>query len=88
MRRCPQQVERALLERGLRAATEALKTLQAKADGSAQAEIFRAHQELLEDPTLLEQAHDLLATGKSAAFAWNSAALCFSQIPVMFRFIP
>ncbi|AUG09749.1 phosphoenolpyruvate--protein phosphotransferase [Pseudomonas sp. S09G 359] len=65
--------ERAALERGLLAATEALQTLQGKAAGSAQAEIFRAHQELLEDPTLLEQAHALLAEGKSAAFAWNSA---------------
>ena len=37
------------------------KRLQDDAAGSAQAEIFRAHQELLEDPTLLEQAHGLLA---------------------------
>lgn len=65
--------ERAALERGLLAATEALQTLQGKATGNAQAEIFRAHQELLEYPTLLEQAHALLAEGKSAAFAWNSA---------------
>ncbi|PHN53793.1 PTS mannose transporter subunit IIC [Pseudomonas sp. ICMP 8385] len=68
-------LERAALDRGLLAATQALQTLQAKAQGSAQAEIFRAHQELLEDPTLLEHAHDLLATGKSAAFAWNRATL-------------
>jgi phosphocarrier protein FPr len=67
--------ERAILARGLLAATEALQALQAKAAGSAQAEIFRAHQELLEDPTLLEQAHALLANGKSAAFAWNRATV-------------
>lgn len=67
--------ERAALTRGLLAATEALQALQDKAAGSAQAEIFRAHQELLEDPTLLEHAHRLLAEGKSAAFAWNSATL-------------
>lgn len=66
-------VERAALKRGLLAATEALQALQDSAVGSAQAEIFRAHQELLEDPTLLEHAHGLLAQGKSAAFAWNSA---------------
>ena len=66
-------VERAALEDGLLAATEALQALQDNALGSAQAEIFRAHQELLEDPTLLEHAHQLLAQGKSAAFAWNSA---------------
>ena len=67
--------ERAALARGLTAATQALQTLQDKAVGSAQAEIFRAHQELLEDPTLLAHAHGLLAEGKSAAFAWNSATL-------------
>lgn len=67
--------ERAALARGLLAATEALQAFRDKAAGSAQAEIFRAHQELLEDPTLLEHAHSLLAEGKSAAFAWNSATL-------------
>ena len=67
--------ERGALQRGLLAASEALQALQDKASGSAQAQIFRAHQELLEDPTLLEHAHDLLAQGKSAAFAWNSATL-------------
>ncbi|WP_112196648.1 phosphoenolpyruvate--protein phosphotransferase [Pseudomonas sp. LG1E9] len=68
-----EEAERATLAHALRAATEALQTLQAKAVGSAQAEIFRAHQELLEDPTLLEHAHGLLAEGKSAAFAWHGA---------------
>ncbi|MGX5793663.1 phosphoenolpyruvate--protein phosphotransferase [Pseudomonas sp. E2-15] len=68
-------IERAALARGLLAAAEALQALQAKAAGSAQAEIFRAHQELLEDPTLLEQAHAQLANGKSAAFAWNRATV-------------
>ncbi|TFY90461.1 phosphoenolpyruvate--protein phosphotransferase [Pseudomonas nabeulensis] len=65
-------VERAALEHALNAATEALQALQGK---GAQAEIFRAHQELLEDPTLLEHAHGLLAQDKSAAFAWNSATV-------------
>ena len=66
-------LERAALQRGLSAANGALQALQGKAAGSAQADIFRAHQELLEDPTLLEHAHKLLAEGKSAAFAWSSA---------------
>jgi phosphocarrier protein FPr len=73
-------LERAALERGLRAASEALQTLQDNASGSAQAEIFRAHQELLEDPTLLEQAHGSLAKGKSAAFAWNSATVATGKL--------
>ncbi|WP_439864139.1 phosphoenolpyruvate--protein phosphotransferase [Pseudomonas antarctica] len=72
--------ERDALTRGLLAATQALQTLQANAAGGAQAEIFRAHQELLEDPTLLEQAHGLLAHGKSAAFAWNSATVATARL--------
>jgi len=73
-------VERVALVSGLLQAAEALQTLQSKAVGSAQAEIFRAHQELLEDPTLLEQAHALLAQGKSAAFAWNSATVATATL--------
>ena len=73
-------LERAALQRGLSAANEALQALQGKAVGSAQAEIFRAHQELLEDPTLLEHAHKLLAEGKSAAFAWNSATVATAKL--------
>ena len=72
--------ERDALTRGLLAANEALQRLQAGAAGSAQADIFRAHQELLEDPTLLEQAHLLLAKGKSAAFAWNSATAATAKL--------
>jgi len=72
--------ERAALARGLLAANEALQALHTQAAGSAQAEIFRAHQELLEDPTLLEQADGLLAEGKSAAFAWNSATVATAQL--------
>jgi phosphocarrier protein FPr len=70
-----ESAERAALQRGLLAATDTLQALQDKASGSAQAQIFRAHQELLEDPTLLEHAEALLVAGKSAAFAWNSATL-------------
>ncbi|QDH67455.1 phosphoenolpyruvate--protein phosphotransferase [Pseudomonas azotoformans] len=72
--------ERAALARGLLAANEALQALHTQVAGSAQAEIFRAHQELLEDPTLLEQADGLLAEGKSAAFAWNSATVATAQL--------
>jgi len=65
--------ERASLERALDKATQALQTLRDNAGGSAQAQIFHAHQELLEDPSLLEQAQVLLTQGKSAAFAWRQA---------------
>ncbi|NWA01446.1 phosphoenolpyruvate--protein phosphotransferase [Pseudomonas gingeri] len=65
--------ERAILARALTEATLALQALQDNALGSAQAQIFRAHQELLEDPSLLEQAQLLVVQGKSAAFAWRAA---------------
>ncbi|MGH8412261.1 MAG: HPr family phosphocarrier protein, partial [Pseudomonas sp.] len=66
-------LERAALTHALNNANQALQALQEKAVGTAQSEIFRAHQELLDDPALLEQTRDLLDQGKSAAFAWNSA---------------
>ena len=39
------------------------------------------YQELLDDPSLLEQAHALIATGKSAAFAWNAAIEATAEKP-------
>lgn len=46
--------------------------LHAKAD-PAKAAIFAAHEELVEDPDLLEIAESAIAKGKSAAFAWKKA---------------
>ncbi|TCS35676.1 phosphoenolpyruvate--protein phosphotransferase [Reinekea marinisedimentorum] len=37
------------------------------------AKIFAAHNELLSDPEIYQQAVELVREGKSAAFAWNSA---------------
>ncbi|MDO7899223.1 phosphoenolpyruvate--protein phosphotransferase [Pseudomonas citrulli] len=78
------EAEQAVLDQGLEQAMQALKALQDEAAGSVQAQIFRAHQELLEDPTLLEQAQALIAEGKSAAFAWKAAteasAALFQQL--------
>jgi multiphosphoryl transfer protein len=54
---------------------EALQTeLKASADAK-KAAIFAAHQELLEDPGLLDIAESALAKGKSAAYAWQRAYL-------------
>jgi len=47
--------------------------LHSKAD-PAKAEIFAAHAELLDDPDFLDIASSAIAKGKSAAFAWKSAA--------------
>ncbi|MEY2504020.1 MAG: multiphosphoryl transfer protein [Verrucomicrobiota bacterium] len=46
--------------------------LQAKAD-PAKAAIFAAHEELLEDPELVEDVESAIAKGKSAAFGWEKA---------------
>lgn len=52
---------------------EALRaSLHAKAD-PGKAAIFAAHQELLEDPDLLEMVESAIAKGKSAAFGWKRA---------------
>ncbi|HKP03773.1 MAG TPA: phosphoenolpyruvate--protein phosphotransferase [Chthoniobacterales bacterium] len=52
---------------------EALRAqLQAKAD-PAKAAIFAAHEELIQDPDLLEIVESAIAKGKSAAFAWKKA---------------
>ncbi len=62
------------LERG-KNELEALQTeLKASADAK-KAAIFAAHQELLDDPELLDIAESALAKGKGAAFAWQRAYL-------------
>jgi multiphosphoryl transfer protein len=43
------------------------------AGGAARREIIAAHLEFLDDPTLNEAAHEIIAAGKSAAYAWRSA---------------
>ncbi|WP_347901828.1 phosphoenolpyruvate--protein phosphotransferase [Pseudomonas purpurea] len=75
-----QTVERARLTQALRLADQALQTLRDNAVGEAQAGIFQAHQELLQDPSLLEQAQASMAEGKSAAFAWRGATEATSAL--------
>jgi phosphoenolpyruvate-protein phosphotransferase len=65
--------ERECLDRALAVAWQELQNLQQASTGREQKEIFRAHQELLEDPSLLEQAQALIAEGKSAGFGWRNA---------------
>jgi multiphosphoryl transfer protein len=66
-------VEREHLSRALDEAVSALQQLRDTAKGDAQAEIFKAHQELLEDPGLLDLADVLIDEGKSAGFAWRAS---------------
>lgn len=75
-------VEREALANALIEADLALQHLRDTAGGEAEAEIFKAHQELLEDPGLLDQAQALIDEGKSAAFAWRAAT---EETAIMFR---
>lgn len=52
--------------------------LQSKTD-AAQAAIFSAHIELLEDPDLIETAAAYIEAGKTAEFAWNSATSSMAE---------
>jgi phosphocarrier protein FPr len=68
--------ERRRLERALEQARLQLEALRGKLQGQAEADkaaIFAAHEELLEDPDLLQIAWDLIDGGKSAGFAWRQA---------------
>jgi phosphocarrier protein FPr len=68
--------ERRKLERALEQARLQLEALRGKLQGQAEADkaaIFAAHEELLEDPDLLQIAWDLIESGKSAGFAWRQA---------------
>lgn len=55
------------------AARQQLADLQNAMQDSDKAAIFEAHQELLQDPELVEAAGELIAAGKSAAYAWKQA---------------
>ena len=70
------EIERGKLSAAIETAKgqlEALRAqLQAKAD-PAKAAIFAAHEELIEDPDLLEIVDSAIAKGKSAEFGWKKA---------------
>ena len=68
--------ERRKLDDALDQAQVQLEALQAELHAQsdpAKAAIFAAHQELLDDPDLVEIAESCIAKGKSAAFAWRKA---------------
>ncbi|MBA2685040.1 MAG: phosphoenolpyruvate--protein phosphotransferase [Gemmatimonadaceae bacterium] len=70
------QQERRILDAALVAARSQLHTLRSRMADDAdtgRADIFRAHQELLEDPELLDAAAIGIRHGDSAAFAWKKA---------------
>ena len=55
----------------LAVAKEQLKTLQENSETTTGADVFLAHKELLEDDVLLDDAFDIINSGKTAAFAWQ-----------------
>lgn len=70
------QQERRKLDTALTAAHAQLETLRARLAMEAdakRAEIFAAHEELLDDPELLDEAGAGIRDGASAAFAWKRA---------------
>jgi phosphocarrier protein FPr len=68
--------ERRRLDDAVDLASVQLEALQAELHAQAEpakAAIFAAHQELLDDPDLMDIAESAIAKGKSAAFAWQRA---------------
>jgi multiphosphoryl transfer protein len=64
--------EAAELERALANVRLRLQRV-AATGGATRREIIEAHLEFLGDPSLKEAAHEFIAAGKSAGFAWRSA---------------
>lgn len=70
------QRERRRLDDAIATAQNQLEALQARLQedrAQDKAAIFAAHQELLDDPDLLDIAQSALAKGKSAEYAWHAA---------------
>jgi phosphoenolpyruvate-protein phosphotransferase len=68
--------ERRSLEAAIASAHVQLEALQGRLAAEADADraaIFAAHQELLEDPEVLDGAADRIRDGSSAAYAWRAA---------------
>ena len=66
-------IDRALLD------LSALQKRMADESSEDKAAIFAAHQEILEDPELLDLAASAIDKGKSAAFAWRGAFNAFAD---------
>lgn len=78
--------ESRLLDRALAAVDEQLNTTVRDASqrgAVGEAGIFAVHRVLLEDPTLVDAARDLISLGKSAGFAWREAIR--AQIAVLMQ---
>lgn len=65
--------ERARLDAALHEARQQIETMKAALADPGKAQILAAHQELLEDPDLLDVAIAATSAGKSAGYAWREA---------------
>jgi phosphocarrier protein FPr/phosphocarrier protein len=65
--------ERSKLDSALHEARTQIELLKSQLADAAKAQILEAHQELLEDPDLIDLAIAGLGQGKSAGFAWRAA---------------
>lgn len=75
--------ERRKLERAIAKATLEVESIRAKVHGQgnpSKAAIFAAHQEILNDPELMEVATSAINKGKSAAFAWQQTYLAQANL--------
>ncbi len=71
--------ERSRLDNALHEARGEIELLKSQLADPAKAQILEAHQELLEDPDLVDLAIAGLGQGKSAGFAWRAAFTQYAQ---------
>jgi multiphosphoryl transfer protein len=74
--------ERRRLDDAIDAAMVQLEALEARLQGEAdpsKAAIFAAHQELLDDPDLLDRASSAINKGRSAEYAWHRAFTSYAD---------
>jgi len=75
--------EQGQLDYGIRKAGESLQVLINKMEAEnagSHAEVFIAHQQLLEDPAITERAIALIESGKSAMWAWHQSFLAEADV--------
>lgn len=71
--------ERGKLDAALHEARGEIEMLKSQLADPAKAQILDAHQELLDDPDLLDLAIAALGQGKSAGFAWRAAFTKYAE---------
>lgn len=73
------QTEKEALSKALKTAHLQIEEIKKNLTDAAKIDIMTAHQELLQDPDLLEEADTVLKNNKTAAFAWKKAFNAYSS---------